>query len=435
MIHKLDDVMSSVDVQYSIEYERFLSSLERNLYHLRNPEDIIMGTLKALCEFYEADWSGILDADLQLGVWTPIWWFNAIHGGMTETRLYSVDISEGFSRWETALKQGQSVSILDIEVLKDTKRIEYEQYRRMEVESIIGAPYHKRSTGFLVVRNPRRFGENISFLQVLTYVVASEVDEHKLLEGNKMVVPPQMVKSKTEIYVSLFGSIEIYSYQGRLTDEQIKSPKISRIITYLLLHRKRAVAARELAEKLWPSDVENMISSVRSLIYRFRKLFRLICDEDLIETVEGKYRINPVLKVSTDLEIFERLCVEAEEEKEERRRIHILKKATHLYRGSIYPEAGIEHWLMPIAADYQLKFLQIEEELLELLAEKGRYQAVYDEAKRALAVEKGNLVLYYWLINSLVKQGTMEIAKQTIQMAQASLIEEDYYELLRRLKR
>lgn len=429
-----DDVRNATMREYCIEYEKSLSQLERGLYHLRNPEDIIMGTLKALCEFYEADWSGILDADLELGVWTPIWWYNALKGDMTDTRLYSVDISEGFSRWEKALLQGQSMSVLDVEALKDTEKVEYEQYQRMEVERIIGAPYHKRSSGFLVVRNPKRFQEHISFLQVLTYVVASEVDEQKLVEGRKMIVPPQMVKRKDEVYISLFGEVEIYSYRGRLTDEQIKSPKICRIITYLLLHRRRAISARELAEKIWPNDIEGMIASVRSLIYRFRKIFRLICDEDLIETMEGKYRINPRLNIVTDMEVFERLCNDADAEMEERKRIHILKKAVHMYKGSIYSEAGAEHWLIPIAADFQLKFLKVEEKLLKMLAEKGRYQTVYDEAKRALSVEKGNLLLYYWMIYSLIKQGTTEIAKQTLQMARACLTEEDYKELVEKLR-
>ena len=139
-----------------------------------------MGTLQALCEFYDADWSGIVDADLQLGVWTPIWWYNADKKGMTETRLYSVDISEGFGRWEDALNQGKSISVLDVEDIKSTNLIEYEQYRRMEVSSVLGAPYQKRSKGFLIVRNPKRFRKHISFLEVLTYVVASEVaSEHK----------------------------------------------------------------------------------------------------------------------------------------------------------------------------------------------------------------------------------------------------------------
>lgn len=427
------NLLDQADMEYCIEYEKYLSQLERNLYHLRSPEDIIMGTLMALCEFYKADWSGILDADLQLGVWTPMWWYNAMKGGMTDTRLFSVDISEGFTRWEEALRLGQSVSILAIESLRTSNPIEFEQYVRMDVECVLGAPYHKRSAGFLVVRNPKRFRNHISFLQVLTYVVASEVDEQKLMEGNKMIVPPQMVKSPREVYISLFGGLEIYSYRGRLTGEQIKSPKIERIIVYLLLHRTRAISARELAEKIWPDEIEGMIASIRGLIYRFRRTFKLICDEDLIETVDGKYHINSQLDVTTDLELFERLCKDAECEGEDRKRIYKLKKAARLYKGSVYPASGAEHWLMATSADYQLRFLRLETELLSLLAEKGGYQTIYDEAKRALAVEKGNMLLYYWMIYSLIKQGTTEIARQTIQLAKLSLSEDDYAELLAKL--
>lgn len=68
---------SNMEDLYCKMYENTLTHLERKLYHLRNPEDLVLGTLKAICEFYQADWSGILDADLQLGVWTPIWWYSA----------------------------------------------------------------------------------------------------------------------------------------------------------------------------------------------------------------------------------------------------------------------------------------------------------------------------------------------------------------------
>ena len=277
------------------------------------------------------------------------------------------------------------------------------------------------------MRNPKRFREHISFLQVLTYVVASEVDEQKLVEGGKMIVPPQRVKGWDGVYISMFGGLEIYSYQGRLTDNQLKSPKTERIIAYLLLHRERAVSARELAECLWPDEVEAMIASIRSLVYRFRKTFRLICERDLIETVNGKYCINTELVVTTDLERLPFISLSIVT-------FAPAKKAVHLYKGSVYPDAGAEHWLMPLAADYQLRFLRAEEKLLGLLAQKGGYRTVYDEAKRALTVEKGNMLLYYWMIHSLIKQRTTESAKNAMRLAKQNLTSEDYVELVARLQ-
>ena len=40
------------DSTYCIAYEQSLTSLERELYHLRNPDDIIIGVLEAVCSFY-----------------------------------------------------------------------------------------------------------------------------------------------------------------------------------------------------------------------------------------------------------------------------------------------------------------------------------------------------------------------------------------------
>ena len=419
---------------YCIAYEQSLTLLERQLYHLRNPDDIIIGVLEAVCSFYEAEWAGVLDADLEIGIWTPIWWYNENTGALQETRLRAFEFTDGFIRWERALKNGDGVILSDIEAIRSDSPDEYGEYIRLGVRNVMGAPYHKRSMGFLVTKNPKRYADQISFLQAMAYVVASEVGERKLIDGAKMIVPPMMVKSLTEVYICLFSGLEIYTYQGKLDEDRIKSPKICRILVYLLLHKKRAVSARELAEQIWPNDIEGMVSGVRSLIYRFRKTFRLICDEDLIETVEGKYRINPNLTVATDLEILDHLYNQAANEENDHSRIRFLKKAASLYKGGVYPDANNEHWLMPLSVDYQLRFLRIEEELLELLAHKGRYQAVYDETKRALSIEKGNMILYFWMIVSLMKQGTTKSAQQVLYLAERSLTRDDYCELIKKLK-
>lgn len=424
----------SHDSAYCIAYEQSLTLLERELYHLRNPDDIIIGVLEAVCSFYEAEWAGVLDADLDIGIWTPIWWYNTNTGAMQETRLRAFEITEGFSRWEQALKAGESIILSDIEAVRSDSPEEYGEYVRLGVHNIMGAPYFKRSMGFLVVKNPKRYANQISFLQAMAYVVASEAGERKLIDGAKMIVPPMMVKNLTEVYICLFSGLEIYTYHGKLNEERIKSPKICKILVYLLLHKKRSVSARELAEQIWPDDIEGMVPGVRSLIYRFRKTFRLICDEDLIETVEGKYRINPNLTVVTDLEILDHLYSQASCAENDRSRIHFLKKAAYLYKGSVYPDANTEHWLMPLSVDYQLRFLRIEEELLELLANKGGYQTVYDEAKRALSIEKGNMTLYFWMIVSLVKQGTTKSAQQVLHSAKSCLTHADYCELIIKLK-
>ena len=421
-------------IQYHADFTRYLSQMERTLYCLRKPEDIIQGMLKGVCEFYQADWSGILEADIECGVWNPAWWYNAQTGGMTETKIHSIEVTEGFERWADALEKGVPVTVSDVEELKETSSVEYYYLKRLQAICVLGAPYQKRSAGFLVVRNPQRYAEHIEFLQVLTYVVASEVDERRLIDGSNMVVPPQMIKNENDVYISLFGGFEITTYRGKLTDEKLKSPKFSRIIVFLLMHRNRSVSSREIAEKLWPDEIEAMMINIRSLVYRIRKMFRLIADIDLIITDDGKYRLNPELSIMTDMEMFDRLRADASVTANERARIQYLRKASRLYKGLVFPEACNEHWLMSLCSDYQLRYLEIEEQLLNALALKNSYKAVYEEAKRAIEHEKGNGNLHFWMIYSLIKQGSTEMVKHVLEMAKENLTEEDYNDLIERIK-
>lgn len=422
------------DSTYCIAYEQSLTSLERELYHLRNPDNIIIGVLEAVCSFYDAEWAGVLDADLEMGIWTPIWWYNTETGPMMETRIRAFEITEGFNRWERALNNGEGVILSDIEAVRYDSPDEYAEYVRLGVRNIMGAPYHKRSMGFLVAKNPKRYAERIGFLQVMAYVIAAEAGERKLVDGSKMIVPPQMITKENQVYISLFGGFDIYTYRGKLTTEKLSSLKIGKILVYMLLHRNRAISTRELAEKLWPDEIDTMLENIRGHVYRFRRDFKLIADLDLIWTEDGKYHFNPNLTLITDLELFNQLCTNSANENDIRQKIHMLKKAARLYKGYLYPEASSEHWLMALAADYHLRYLDLMERLLQLLSDEGGYRTMWQEAARALSIEKGNVNLHYWAIYSLIKQGTIDLAKNATEMAKKSLTSEDYSDLIEKLK-
>ena len=61
--------------KYCIEQERTVSALESSLHESDDPKEIAEGALIAACLFYGGDWAGILDVDLDLDVWTPLWWY------------------------------------------------------------------------------------------------------------------------------------------------------------------------------------------------------------------------------------------------------------------------------------------------------------------------------------------------------------------------
>ena len=101
------------------------------------------------------------------------------------------------------------------------------------------------------------------------------------------MVAPKHIQNPNEIVIKLFGSIEIYTSRGVIYEEQIKSPK--------------------LCER----NSEKICSNLRGLVYRFRRTFQLISDEDLIVSTQAGYRLNPNLKIITDFAQFDKLGKEA----------------------------------------------------------------------------------------------------------------------------
>ena len=64
-------------VTYCIEQEQTLTKLESEIHTTDDPKEIVMQTLRTACAFYNADWAGIVDVDLELGVTNTGWWHNA----------------------------------------------------------------------------------------------------------------------------------------------------------------------------------------------------------------------------------------------------------------------------------------------------------------------------------------------------------------------
>ena len=154
---------------YLAEFENTITELERGLHSMDDPKRIAMQTLITACKFYESDWCGILLFDLDIGVWVPYWWYNVKEGEMADTGFYEFEFSDEFKRWVTALKAGDSIIIDDVESLRETSPEEYENYRRLKADAIIGIPFWKRPTGFLVVRNPKKYRFNSNMLRIMAY--------------------------------------------------------------------------------------------------------------------------------------------------------------------------------------------------------------------------------------------------------------------------
>ena len=78
-------------ILYAQEVESTLRHLESQLHESDDSEEIIHNVMKTACEFYQGDWVGFLELDLELDLWMPYVWYNAHDDDQTTIILAEVE--------------------------------------------------------------------------------------------------------------------------------------------------------------------------------------------------------------------------------------------------------------------------------------------------------------------------------------------------------
>lgn len=422
-------------IQYATEVEQVLTKLEASLHNSDNPEEIIMKMLVAASEFYDGDWAGILDADLTMKIWSALWWYNRKTNGMTPNSFGDLQEGEYLVRWIDTLMHGHPMIIENVETLAGTSPLEYAFLKQNGAVSIIAVPFWKRPTGFLIVRNPKRYVSRSSLLQMMAFVAVSSINEKRLMDSIKLKQTPDTIKKDTDVIINLFDSLQIITSKGVLTEKDLKSPKMSKLIVYLLLHTRRPAPPIEIVNALWPNDdSDNAGSVVKNLVYRLQQSFMLISDYRFIESTPSGYWLNPELNIITDLQLFEDFWNKAQVTADLHAKGHLLKKAMDLYKNGPITEYSGEHWYMPTLAHYNLRYAGVVSQLLSTLDMAQDYVCVYEYANIAMSALPDNADIYYWLIYAMHRLGMNEIARNELKAAKQVLTENDYADLIDRLK-
>lgn len=430
----LPEEFQNEHIQYALEVEQALSSLESNLHNSDDPEEIITKMLVAAVTFYDGDWAGIMEADLTMKVWSTLWWYNRKTGGMTPNSFGDLQEGEYLVRWIDALMHGTPMLIHDIESIAESSPLEYEFLKQCSVQSIIAVPFWKRPTGFLIVRNPKRYLNRSSLLQMMAFVAVSSVNEKRLMDSTKLQLVPEVIKNDTDIIINIFDELQIITSKGVLAEKDLKSPKISKLIVYLLLHTRRPASPCEIVQDLWPEDDLTKASiNVKSLIYRLQQMFGLISDYRLIESTASGYWLNPDLNIITDLDIFEDLWNKVQVTADLQAKGHLLKKAMELYKHGPMDIYSGEHWFMPTITHYSLRYAGVINKLLSTLDMANDYVCILEYANIAIGAIPESLDAYYWLIYAMNHLGMGEIARSEMKAAKQVLTENDYQDLLNKL--
>lgn len=424
-------------IQCCIEQDLSIAALESYLHTSDDPKEIAIQTLKTACSFYGGDWAGLFEIDMDLGIWSPVWWYKVGKNDRTMQMVREFESLTDMPTWIKSMQTGECVVIPDSSNLQATPSQEAEVYRRLFVKSIIAAPFMPSPTGFFVIRNPNRYINYTTMLTVLAYVLHRAMAQQKGMNSARMLLSPKRIRSDKDIIINFFGDMEICTSKGVLRETDFKSPKSSRVATYLMLHRKAAHPPLEIASALWPEDTadpDSISSNIRGFIYRFRQAFSLISDYQLIESTPNGYRINPKMHVMTDLQQFYELWESAQKAITTLQKIELLKQAFTLYRGPVFENAAGEHWIMSLATHYALRYTGLVNELLSTLASVEDYATLQQYAVKAYEIMPTNVRTRYWIIYAMYQMGAIEMARNEITHAQTDFSAEEFDTLVGYIK-
>lgn len=416
-------------VTYCIEQEQTLSKLEAELHSNDDPKEISMQSLQSACAFYAAAWTGIIEVDLELGVTTTGWWYNADPKITTLQKMYEFENFFPMETWQKAVKSGQPIVLLDMNDVAKRSPQEYQVYNRLDVHTLIAVPFGPKPLGFLVIRNPTRYKNLTSAARGFAYIIHRALAQKRTIDRVKMALTPEEIKSDKDFIINFFGDMEIITQDGVWKEQDFNSPKSSRAVAYIMLQRKSAHSALAIADALYPednADIDTINKNIRGYMYRFRKSFELISKHKLIEYTSNGYRLNPTLNVRTDLQQFETIWEQVQQDIPVPHKVYMLKRAIKLYKGAVFQSACDDHWLVGIATEYKMKYISIVNELLSILAGFEDYDGVHHFALKSLKLVPENVKAQYWLVYSMYHSGAVVIAKRELQQAKLRLTEDEF---------
>lgn len=101
-------------IAFALDLEHTLMLLEAGVHESDDPEKIILSAMQCACEFYNGDWVGFLEVDMELALWAPTVWYNPSANDNTRNLLNEFESSEFLHRWVKAMNDNTPIIIDDV---------------------------------------------------------------------------------------------------------------------------------------------------------------------------------------------------------------------------------------------------------------------------------------------------------------------------------
>lgn len=220
--------------------------------------------------------------------------------------------------------------------------------------------------------------------------------------------------------VNMLGRFRL-EWEGKsLTEEEIRSSMLTKLLAYLLLHREQTMITEDIIDALWQEgEVDNPAGALKNLMYRLRSLLKKSFGrDDFIITNRGSYQWNTEIELQVDAEEFESLIETARSETtSDSEAVTLYEEAIKRYQGDFMPKIAELHWVLTLNSYYHSLFLTCIGELAELYVASERYAELESVCNEALRYDKADESLHYYLILARIRRNNWKLAMESYEEA------------------
>lgn len=408
----MNQTISPYEIAFSHDFMVNVSTLERVLRGKGEPVEIIEAMLLAVLHFYQADSVTLVETNMHcLSQWS-IMRVNSKDKIPEQSSRRLPDISEKDT--PNLYRSLINNDTLQIDVAKSLLTpVELEMLRTNETVYAIIAPFQKRKSGYLVLRNPHQWADHNEFVQIASYVIVSELNEVNLINELDLANAKETPMTEFDVHVQAFGSLNITTSHGTLSDVKVNKLSI-RLIIYLVLNRYRLIPQDELFHALWGNDFESGNSNnLRQLIARARKEISPIYPNDfIISDGDNRYRLSPDLKIHLDTDAFEAYFSKARNADFADTKIAYFLKAIDLYKGHLLAANTKDEWIERTRTFYQMELVNLILDALPLLYEREDYENLYSVSSRGIDISPDHPSFHYYYLLALYHKGFYDLARK-----------------------
>lgn len=411
-----------------------LVGLEEQLHDSDNADDILKATFQTACAFYEADWAGFLELDVEAGIWWPFDWYTVKQKDMTKTYLNEFESIDTVPSWIYAMKQNRAIVIPDINEIRNEFPEEYALYERVKLFSAIAVPVTPRPCGFMVVRNPKRYVESqyASMLQLLAFVALTNINDKMTRRMQKMIKAPNDIHDTHNIYVKLFGEFSLITNAGTLTAADCEWVTTPPFLSYLAIKKNKIHQPYELDSVFFESKNGNM-RNVYNMVSHARTDLQPLGKADLIPFAKSDgYKLNIDYHITTDISRFDTLYNDIIASSSSVRTYYNCMQIFEMYTGDIVVDVR-DDIVQYLTHDYHTKYFAVLEKLLLILHDSGDYERVRKVAEKGMMIEPDKPEMYFWLIIAYKELHMAHTANEYQKNAEKRLSANAYRYLINRL--